>query len=242
MQIHAIKTHQIEQSDSLKTIINRYLSAILEGDILVVSSKILSIIEGCVVEKNQMDYAALVTHEADRMVDWDQGSHHFYLTIKDGVLIPSAGIDESNGGGAYVLYPKDVQQTACWIWNYVREAYDLKEFGVLVSDSQVTIMRRGVTGIALGWCGFKPLYSYVNQTDLQGRDMRVTQTNILDSLATSAVYVMGEGDEQTPFAIIKGAPKITFLDRPPTKEEEESIKISPHEDLYAPLLEKVQWK
>ena len=103
-------------------------------------------------------------------------------------------------------------------------------------------MRRGVTGITLGWCGFEPLYSYVNQPDIYGKPLRVTQINILDALATAAVFVMGEGGEQTPIAVISDAPKITFVNRSPTAEEEKRVVISMEEDLYAPLLLNAKWQ
>jgi F420-0:gamma-glutamyl ligase len=102
-------------------------------------------------------------------------------------------------------------------------------------------MRRGVTGIALGWCGFKPLYSYVGQPDLYGHPLRVTQMNLLDGLASTAVLMMGEGAEQTPMVLIEDAPKINFVDRAPTKEEETSIYISMNEDLYGPLFAGATW-
>ena len=102
-------------------------------------------------------------------------------------------------------------------------------------------MRRGVTGITLGWCGFEPLYSYVNKPDIYGNLMHVTQSNILDALATAAVFVMGEGSEQTPLAIISGAPKISFVARPPSEREEKNVTISMAEDLYAPLLMGAKW-
>ena len=52
---------------------------------------------------------------------------------------------------------------------------------------------------------------------------------------------MGEGNEQTPLAIIKGATKISFLNRPPTIQEEKSVIIPMEEDLYGPLLESATW-
>ncbi|MFP3026413.1 MAG: coenzyme F420-0:L-glutamate ligase, partial [Wolbachia sp.] len=100
---------------------------------------------------------------------------------------------------------------------------------------------RGVTGVALGWCGFEPLYSYIGKPDLYNQSLQVTQVNLLDALATSAVLVMGEGAEQTPMAIISGASKVHFLTRPPTVEEEKSVKISMEEDLYSPLLMGTRW-
>lgn len=52
---------------------------------------------------------------------------------------------------------------------------------------------------------------------------------------------MGEGNEQTPLAIIKDAPKISFLNRTPTLEEEQKVVIPMEEDLYAPLLRSTRW-
>jgi len=141
----------------------------------------------------------------------------------------------------YILYPKDVQKTALSIWNYLKTKYCIKHLGILITDSNVTPMRRGVTGIALGWCGFEPLYSYIGKPDLYSEPLKVTQVNLLDALATSAVLVMGEGAEQTPMAIISGAPKVHFLTRPPTTKEEKSVKISMKKDLYSPLLMGARW-
>ena len=113
--------------------------------------------------------------------------------------------------------------------------------GIVITDSHTTIMRRGVTGIALGWCGFSPVYSYIGKHDIYNQSLNVTQINILDSLAGAAVFVMGEGNEQIPITIIKDAPRLTFLDRPPSEEEKLSIVISMEEDLYGPLLKSAKW-
>ena len=127
------------------------------------------------------------------------------------------------------------------MWIHLRQKFNLQKLGILITDSHTTLMRRGVTGIALGWCGFDPLYSYIGKPDLYGRPLKVTQMNILDALATTAVYAMGEGTEQTPLAVIRNAPKITFLDRGPTAEEIRNVAIPIEEDLYAPLLLAAKW-
>ena len=161
--------------------------------------------------------------------------------IKNNIIIPSAGIDESNGNGMYILYPENIQESATKIWNHIRRRNQLKEFGVLITDSHTTPMRRGVIGIALGWCGFKALYSYVGKPDCFDVPLSVTVVNVLDALAVSAVFCMGEGNEQTPFATITGAPKIDFQERPPTCEEVNELYIPMQEDLYAPLLNNGNW-
>lgn len=126
-------------------------------------------------------------------------------------------------------------------WRYLREKYHLRELGILITDSHTTPLRKGVAGIALGWCGFEPLYSYVGKPDIFNHPLRVTQINILDALAASAVFVMGEGAEQTPMALTEDAPKIRFLPHPPTLEEERRVRIPLEEDIYAPLLKKADW-
>ncbi|MCX7343690.1 MAG: putative folate metabolism gamma-glutamate ligase [Proteobacteria bacterium] len=234
MLVEAIKTHRIECGENLEKIIDTYVKNINEQTILVITSKIISICQGRTVKKDSITKEELIQQEADLVIK-SNNIYGIHLTIKNNILIPSAGIDESNGDNVYILYPENVQAVAKSIWNYLRNKHQLKNLGILITDSHTTPMRRGVTGIALGWCGFYPLHSYIGKPDLYGHPLRVTQINILDSLATSAVFLMGEGSEQTPIAKILNAPKIEFVDRQPTTEEIESIIISPEEDLYAPI-------
>ncbi|QOD38242.1 putative folate metabolism gamma-glutamate ligase [Candidatus Wolbachia massiliensis] len=240
MHVEAIYTQRVEYGEALEKILDHHVSKLLREEvILAITSKIISICQKQVVYKTACSKEELVRREADAIVD--AGSCGICLTIKDDILIPSAGVDESNGDGMYILYPKDVQKTAISVWNYLRIKYRIKHLGVLITDSNITPMRRGVTGIALGWCGFEPLYSYIGKSDLYSQPLQVTQINLLDALATSAVLVMGEGAEQTPMAMIRDALKVRFLTRPPTIEEEKSVKISMEEDLYSPLLTGVRW-
>jgi len=246
MQIRYIKTHCIEVLESIESILDFYINKdnFFENCILAVTSKIISVSQGRVIDKNSITKQELIKQQADLILDPGSSKSNNYgicLTIKDGILIPSAGIDESNGNDTYILYPENTQETAVEIWHYLRSKLKINNLGVLITDSHTTPMRRGVTGIALGWCGFKPLYSYVNKPDIYGRPLKITQINILDALATAAVLVMGEGNEQTPMAVINDAPKITFLDRRPNDEEQQSVVISLQEDLYAPLFKNTKW-
>ncbi|WP_341763061.1 coenzyme F420-0:L-glutamate ligase [Candidatus Tisiphia endosymbiont of Melanophora roralis] len=241
MQIHAIKTHKIQYGESLQTILTQYIADLKEGDVVAITSKVISVLEVRFVKKGDIDKYTLILQEADQILETEENRYDIYLTLKNGLLIPSAGIDESNADGVYVLYPQDVQKTAYWIWQYLCSTHNICDLGIVITDSHTTIMRRGVTGIALGWCGFSPLYSYIGKHDIYNQSLNVTQINILDSLAGAAVFVMGEGNEQTPITIIKDAPRLTFLDRPPSEEEKLSIVISMEEDLYGPLLKSAKW-
>lgn len=241
MHVQAIKTHLIQPGELLENILDYHLLSISEQTILVITSKIISICQGRILPKTSISKETLIKQEADSVAQTRENPYGIYLTIKNNILIPSAGIDESNGDDVYILYPKDVQNTAITLWNYVRQKHSIEHLGIIITDSHTTPLRRGVTGIALGWCGFEPLYSYMGKSDLYNRSLRVTHINLLDALATSAVFVMGEGNEQTPLAIISDAPKISFLTRPPTSAEEQSILIPIEEDLYAPLLVGASW-
>lgn len=241
MRIKAVRTHRIEINDCLEQILDQYIQDLVDEDIVAITSKIISVIQGRLVSKDSICKNLLIQQEADLVLETDNNPYDLYLTIKNGILIPSAGIDESDVNEVYVLYPENIQKTVIWIWEYLKKKHNLKKIGVVIADSHTTIMRRGVTGIALAWCGFSPLYSYIDKPDLYNNPLKVTQVNILDALATSAVFVMGEGDEQTPLAIIKDAPKIHFLDIPPTIEEKKNILIPMDEDLYSPLLRAAKW-
>lgn len=241
MQVRAVKTKHVKHGDSLEEILDEYIPILKENSIIAITSKIISIVQGRAIAKENIDKEELISREADAVFENDN-VHGICLTIKNNILIPSAGIDESNGEGVYILYPENIQATAIFIWSYLREKHSVTNLGVIITDSHTTPMRMGVTGIALGWCGFEPLYSYIGKPDLYGKPLQFTNINLLDALATAAVLIMGEGDEQTPISVINEAPKITFLQRAPSYEEEKSIIIPLRDDIYFPLLKNVKLK
>jgi putative folate metabolism gamma-glutamate ligase len=244
MQVRSIKTHRILSGESLKAILDKYLPRLAERSVVVVTSKIVSLCQNRVIAKNKVpDKKVLVQKEADAYLDEDESHQRYgiYLTLKNKILIPTAGIDESNANDAYILYPKDIPQTVNQIWDYLRERDGLTELGVVLSDSHTTPLRRGVTGIGLGWCGFFPLHNYIGQPDLFNKTLRVTMSNLLDGIASAAVLVMGEGNEQTPLCVMEGFSKMQFQDRPPTAEELALITIEPDQDIYEPILKHCKW-
>jgi dihydrofolate synthase / folylpolyglutamate synthase len=94
----------------------------------------------------------------------------------------------------------------------------------------------------LAHSGFRALNDYVGQKDLFGRALRMTKVNVMDALATSAVLVMGEGNESTPLALLDELPFVTFQAQPPSSDELKALRIALADDLYAPLLTKVDWQ
>ena len=238
MHVLPVKTHRVGPDDTLEGFLDHYLDEVKDGDVVALTSKVLSILQGRLVPIDGVSRQDLIIQEADAYL---APTKSVTLTLKEGVLIPWAGIDESNAFGSYVLYPLDIPQAMERIWMHLKTKHQLKALGVILTDSRSTPLRRGTTGVCLGWCGFDPLYSYIGQQDLDGRPLQTTQSNLADGLAAAAVLAMGEGSEQTPLAILKDIPHITFLNRTPTPKERSQFQLSMDEDLYGSLLKSVPW-
>jgi len=212
------------------------------GDIVAVSSKVVSIHEGRSVSKDATDKDALAKKESSLYLErkYVPGGHALH-TITNGVLIRSAGIDESNGDGYFILWPKNPTRSAEIIRKFIIKTYKLKKVGVIITDSISTPLRRGAIGFALAWAGFDPLYDYRGSKDLFGRSFKFEQANLADALAASAVLVMGEGKEQTPLAIMRDVPAVVWKTRH-TGLGWSSFVVPFKEDLFAPFLTKAKWK
>jgi coenzyme F420-0:L-glutamate ligase/coenzyme F420-1:gamma-L-glutamate ligase len=102
-------------------------------------------------------------------------------------------------------------------------------------------MRRGVTGIALSWCGLEATKNCIGRRDIFKNRLQYTYVNNVDALAAAAVFTMGEADEQTPVSIITDVPDITFTQAPPSQGELNNFMINLEEDLYGPILNRVNW-
>ena len=245
MEIIPIHTRPVVAGDSLTEILDRYLPVLKEKDIVAVTSKIVAICEGRIIVNNgKVRKLDLIHKEADYYLEdpayYDR--YHISLTIKDNQLVASSGIDESNGNGYLILWPKDSYKTITFIWNYLRKKHHIHHLGIIITDSRTTPLRWGVTGTTLAWCGLIPLNDYTGKPDIFGRPFKFEKTNVIDSLSTSATLVMGEGNEQTPLALIRGASMVTFIKHAPTRRERQNLRISLSDDIYAPLLTSVSWK
>lgn len=232
VKIIAIKTSLFSKDTDLTDFILKHVGKHLkEKTILAVTSKILSIAENRTVPKKSIDKITLIKQECEHYLgNIGYGCH---LTIKHNLLVPSAGIDESNSeNGDYILYPKNPFTSATKIMTSLKKNIPLKDFGVIITDSHTSPRKVGVTGMALAYSGFLGIKNLVGQRDLFNRPLKITKINIADALAASAVLLMGEGSEQKPLAIINKAPVI-FSKNNDYKESHISIE----EDLYAPLYE-----
>ena len=231
MQVKAIKTSIFKEGDSLPDFIVRHIPRLQERSVFVVTSKIVSLSEKRTAKiKNKKTKEDLIRKESELAIP----TKYVCLTIKHGQAMASSGIDESNANGKLILLPKDSFKTAESLRKILKKKYKIKNLGILITDSRTIPLKMGVVGMAVGYAGFKGLKIYVGKNDIFGRKFHFSRTNIADSLATCAVLVMGEGDEQQPLAIIKNAP-VEFCEKVPKKE----LYISPKDDMYAPIFRKL---
>ncbi|MFH0750052.1 MAG: coenzyme F420-0:L-glutamate ligase [Candidatus Gottesmanbacteria bacterium] len=244
MEITVYKTRQVVSGDSLHAIIDAAIPTIVNGDIVVVTSKIVSICQGRIQKATtEEEKFKLIRDEAQYYIENDATRrYHMALTVTANILIPNSGIDESNGNAYYILWPKNPMEAAKELWMYLKEKHQLDTLGVIITDSHTTPLRWGTTGIGIAWCGFAALNNYIGKPDIFGRPLEVTKANILDGLSAAAVVVMGEGNEQTPLALIRNTPFVQFQNQPPTKEEADSLIITLDDDLYSPILTSAPWK
>lgn len=237
MVITSIKTRPVKPGDTLNTILDTYITSITDGDIVVITSKIVSICEGSVVKNDgSVKKSDLMKKYAQRYLEPGSSKYDISLSVTGNILVAASGIDESNGNGYYILWPRDAYETAADVWTYLRKTRNVTHLGVVITDSIVTPLRWGTRGIGIGWCGFEPLRDYREQPDIFGRKLRMTKLSVLDGLAASAVLVMGEGNEQTPLVLIHDAPHIVYTDHPPAKEDITELRIEPEDDLFAPII------
>jgi len=183
MQIKPIKTRVFCENEELLPFLLKYLKKVPDGSILAITSKIVSLSEGRTVSPTDVKTRErLIKSESEFAIK----TKLVWLTIKDGMVMASAGIDESNAKGKLILLPKDSFQTAKRIRKELMKKFKLKRLGVLITDSRVFPLRAGIVGVALGYAGFEGVRNYIGKKDIFGRVLKMSQTDVADSLATSA--------------------------------------------------------
>jgi F420-0:gamma-glutamyl ligase len=231
-RVRPIRTEIFAAGDGLEDFVFRSIpkDLVREGMILAITSKIISLAEGAVVPRAGISKGDLIRREADAFLG--ETLFGVCLTIKHGILIPSAGIDESNSAtGDYILFPKDPYASARKLHEGLSRRWDLKQWGIVVTDSHTQPLRKGVTGIGLAHWGFKATRDLIGSPDLFGREAKMTHVNVLDAVAGAAVYRMGEIAERCPLALVYGS-RAEFTQSSSAKE----IQISLEEDLYGALI------
>jgi F420-0:gamma-glutamyl ligase len=231
MHTQAIKTRTFLEGENLLPFIISYIKKIPEKSVIVITSKIVALAERrTVVIKDSKTKEEAIRAESSFALK----TKYVWLTIKDGMILPSAGIDESNANGRLILLPKDSFKSASLIRKKLQKYYRVKNLGIILTDSRTMPLRSGVVGIALGYAGFKGFRDYRGKPDIYGRKLKFSSTDVADSLATVAVFLMGEGDEKQPLALIQDVP-VEFCERVNRNE----LHIDIENDMFKPFFQKM---
>lgn len=255
MQIQALQTPLVKLHDQLwpiiQTAIASQLGQLPEKSVIAISSKIISYAQGRLVPKTAADLTdavvckahknQLIRQEADWYLDPNQSRYQLMFTIKNDTLAVNAGVDESNAGDNFVLWPENLPMVLADLWLKLRTEFKIKAVGLVVTDSKTYPLRWGVTATCLAHCGFLALNDCRGQTDLFGRKMEMEQVNLAEAIAVAAALEMGEVAECRPLAVVSEITPITFQDRPPSATELAALRIESKDDFFEPMLKKVEW-
>lgn len=233
MELIAVKTRRMEPpQDDLFAVLDESLVDVQEGDVLLISSKIVAIGEGRTIRHDQVVKEELVASEADLLVPRSYWKSP--LTVIRSAFIGTSGIDESNAGDYLVLLPEDAFKSAQKVHRYLKERFNVENIGVVVTDSHSQPLRRGATGVSVGFWGIEPVVDHIGKEDLFGRKIKIEQSNLVDGLAAAATVVMGEVDECQPVVIARGVPDLTFTE----ENKKDTLFVPFEEDTFRVLYEK----
>lgn len=189
-----------------------------DGDIVVVTQKIVSKAEGCLVSLEDVQPSALaqgwaarwdkdprlvelVLRESRRIVRMDRGV--IISETRHGLICANAGIDLSNvGDDRATLLPPDPDASAEQLRSALA-ALSGARVGVIITDTHGRAWREGQINLAIGVAGVEALRHFEGQIDPTGYELRVTMLATADELASAAELVMGKVD-RVPVALVRG--------------------------------------
>jgi coenzyme F420-0:L-glutamate ligase / coenzyme F420-1:gamma-L-glutamate ligase len=180
--------------------------ALRDGDVVVVTQKIVSKAEGRLVEVDHRDPEAkvrLVEAEAVRVLR--RRGELLITETSHGFVCANAGVDLSNvAEGTAALLPLDPDRSARRIRAGLQRRLGM-EVGVIVSDTFGRSWRQGVADVAIGCAGLAAVVDLRGTTDADGRELVATEVCVVDELASAAELVMGK-DRAIPAAVVRGVP------------------------------------
>ena len=192
---------EVVKGDDLAEMIAR-VTELADGDVVVVTQKVVSKAEGRLGDLDpEVGHKPLVEAESVRVL-----RRRGDLVISEtahGFVCANAGVDLSNvAEGTAALLPVAPDRSARRIRDALRHHVGVK-VAVVVSDTFGRPWRRGVTDVAIGCSGLKPIIDLRGTSDALGRELQVTEVAIVDELAAAAELVMGKA-ENVPVAVVRG--------------------------------------
>lgn len=189
-----------------------------DGDIVLITSKIVSKAEGCAIELDGVEPSAFAREWAER---WDKDPRVVEVVLgeskrivrqigpvlitetRHGFVCANSGVDQSSSGanGRVLVLPPDPDASARRARSRFAELG--VDVGVVITDTFGRPWREGQTDIAIGVAGINPLLSYIGQHDPHGHEFRVQEICVVDELAAASELVKGN-TSRVPAAVARG--------------------------------------
>jgi coenzyme F420-0:L-glutamate ligase/coenzyme F420-1:gamma-L-glutamate ligase len=246
IEIHAIATlPEVQPGDDLASLIlegaRQAGLEIVDGDVLVVTQKIVSKSEDRIVSLSSVEPTSLARNfaqshgkdaravevslrEASRVVKMDRGV--LITETRHGFVCANSGVDDSNVPGAesVSLLPLEPDRSAERLRTEIERRTGVS-IAVILSDTFGRPWREGVTNVAIGVSGMAPVLDYRGSADSGGKILETTMIAVADELAAAAELVMGKLD-RVPVALIRG------YDFSPAAGSAKALVRDPRRDLF----------
>lgn len=217
---------EIKENDDIANHIVKALGdsgqTLYSGDIVIVTSKVISKAEGRIVGRDSIKPSPFAKHLA---ATTGRDATHVEIVLqesvrpikvtdqvmimenKNGVICANAGVDQSNikinyENEAYLLLPKNPDKSATYLRKKLEATFNI-DLAVIITDTFGRPWRNGQTNIAIGVSGMLPVKDYVGELDTYGNELKGTSIAVADQIAGTAELVMGKID-QIPVAVMRG--------------------------------------
>ena len=172
-----------------------------DTDVIVITQKIISKVEGRKIDINKEDLEEVIKSESLQIIR--KRGETVIAKTKHGFICANAGIDKSNiEEGSALLLPEDPDKTSRDIRKKIEHKTG-KKISVIICDTFGRAWRKGQTNVAIGSSGIEPLESYIGEKDTFNNELFATEIAIVDELAGAAELVMKKSDN-IPIVVIKG--------------------------------------
>ncbi len=172
-----------------------------DNDVIVITQKIISKVEGRKIDINKEDIEEVIKSESLQIIR--KRGETVIAKTKHGFICANAGIDKSNiEEGSALLLPEDPDKTSRDIRKKIEHKTE-KKISVIICDTFGRAWRKGQTNVAIGSSGIEPLESYIGEKDTFNNELFATEIAIVDELAGAAELVMKKSDN-IPIVIIRG--------------------------------------
>jgi len=188
-------------ADLTHNVLKKLNRKVMDGDIFVVTQKIVSKSEGMSRDLDEYNFEDLLMGEVNRVIR--RRGELIIAKTKHGFICANAGIDKSNvKKNTVLLLPEDPNKSA-HSYRKKMESLTGKKIAVIVSDTFGRAWRKGQVNFAIGSSGINPVTSYIGKTDTFENELNATEIAVIDEIASAAELVM-EKTINVPIAIVRG--------------------------------------